>query len=424
MPVDQYNHPFSITLKEEELRNELARLRGTASFRFGFHFVQAFQQPWRIPLLPFTTPWLVYQLLRAPKHSNKKRRLKHRDCVMVFSSGSPRGLHVDRSEALLASLNNGTTQLIHVSTDYRMLEREEGDIIRFIMPGRKQSPGMKPGVWNKQCETILNCLIDVYAPKTFVFDGDFPYRGLLDVIQLRDGMNRFWIRESPNNHRISQLPLDGFETFDAVIHPSLSKVGDPDTNVGKSGSVFCNPIVGPLPVKDALHQRRLKIAPQTAQLVFFDLGAAHGHAETIANTLLADEGVLLLIRPGTNNRRLLNHPRTVLAYGMTYIESIGCADVAVLEPDQYSLHAALCTHTPTLSVLDESSTKSAVSEDAFQNGLPIIHLGTTLETSLVESAVHRLLDSSVQQQLREQMKSLNLNYDQESLVRFLMELHS
>lgn len=420
--MDQYNHPFTSSLKEEELRDELARLRGTASFQFGNHFVQAFKQPWRIALLPLTTPLLIYRLLKAPKQGNTLRQLHHRDCVLVFSTDSPRGLHVDRGEALLASLSNATTQRVHVSTDNRMFEGTDEDTVRFIMPGRKQSPGMSPRVWNKQCETILNCLIDVYSPKTFVFDGDFPFRGLLNVIKLRDGMNRFWVRESPKNHNISQLPLDGFETFDAVLHPSLTKASDPDTNVGKSGSVFCNPIVGPLPSEEALRQRRLKLAPLTSQLIFCDLGSSRAHGEVVIDALLADDSVRLLLRPGTKNRRLLEHPRTVLAHGMNYIESIGCSDAAVLDPDQYSLHAALSTQTPTLSVLDESTTKSASSEHAFQKGLPIIHLDSTMDVALVKTAVHRLLDAAVQQQLREQMESLKLNYDQTPLVKFLMEL--
>ena len=422
--MDQYNHPFTSTLREEELRDELARLRSTASFQFGFHFVQAFQQPWRILLLPFTTPMLIYRLLKAPKHTNKTRQVEFRDCVMVFSSDSPRGLHVDRGEALLASMGGATTQRIHVSTDSRLLESINEETVRYTIPSRKQSPGMSPKIWNKQCETILNCLIDVYAPKTFVFDGDFPFRGLLNVIQLRDGMNRYWVRESPNNHKISQLPLDGFETFDAVIHPSLTKANDPDTNVGRSGSVFCNPIVGPRPHGEGRDNRRKKLAPPTSTLVFFDLGSANTHAESISNILLADDSVRLLIRPGTNHRKLIEHPQTVLAHGMTYIESIGCADVAVLEPDQYSMHAALCTQTPALSVLDEPSTKAAVSEHAFQDGLPIMHLDDGMDDGLVETAVHRLLDSGVQQQLREQIKALNLNYDQTPLVNFLMDLHN
>jgi len=343
---------------------------------------------------------------------------------MLFSSDSQRGLHADRGEALLASLSNTKIQRVHVSTDKRMLAYTDENTVRFLLPGRKQSQGMSPKVWNIQCETILNCIIDVYGPKTFVFDGDYPFRGLLNAIQLRDGMNRFWVRESPNNHKISQLPLDGFETFDAVLHPSHTKTSDPDTNVGRSGSVFCNPIVGPIPTTEALHQRRLKLASSTSKLIFFDLGSAHQHAEAIVNTLLADDSVMLLIRPGTNYRKLIEHPQTVLAHGMTYIESIGCADVAVLEPDQYSLHAALCTKTPTLSVLDEPSTKSAVSEQSLEEILPIIHLDSMLDDELINTAVHRLLDANVQQQLREQMESLNLNYDQTPLVNFLMDLHN
>jgi hypothetical protein len=421
--VDPYNSPVTSSLKEEELKEELARIRNTASFQFGFHFVQAAQRPWKILALPVTTPLLLFKLLRKKKKQKRKSPLKLRDCILVFSTESVRGLHHDRSEALIGNLSNRTTQLIHVTTEANIPNGSDKTVLRYTIPSRAVTKNMSAKVWNQQCETMLNCILDVFAPKTFVFDGDYPFRGMLNAISIREGMNRYWIRESPNNHKISQLPLDGFEIFDAILHPSITKTTDPDVNIGRSGSIFCNPIIGSTPQKEDREAFRSLHTSDNVQLIFVDIGPTLPIADLVISSLQAQENLRLLIRPQGHPKSLLSHPKTVVAHDLSYAEALAYADAAVLYPDQYSLHTAINAQTPTLSIFNSSSTKSGVSEPDFAGDLPLIHLDQSLDEKLILEAIQRLIDPAVQLQLKQQLSEVAFSYDQQKLTNFLMQLH-
>ena len=421
--MDKYNDVVSLSRKEEVLRDELRRVRSTASFQFGYHFVQAFQRPWRLLLLPITVPLLLMRIARRGYEPPTPPERYIRDCVVVFSSESMRGLHFDRCEALLETMNGADTQLIHVSTDGHGYKTSTGDVVRFSLPSRRYSESMNPKVWNRQCEVFLNCILDIYAPKTFIFDGDYPFRGLLNAIELREEMNRYWIRESPHNQNITKLPIDGFEIFDAVLHPSLTKTNDPDTNVGSSGTVFCNPIVPKKPEDAFISTIREKMNVKTSQLIFFDLGPSHSKADDIARQLLLHPNVTLLVREHLKSNFILNHERTRITHGLSYADAVHIADAVVIFPDQFSVHVALMAAKPVLSLHGPSPTKRAISEDLLEGELPLLFIEDHLDERLVTAAVQRLLDQDVQQQLIERIQGMNLIYDSPKLANFLFEYH-
>ena len=422
--MDEYNTPISLSRKEELLREELDRIRQTASFRFGNHIVRAIETPWRIILLPFTLPKLMLMIFLEHKTTRPEPSFIMRDCIVVFSSNSKRGLHYDRLEALLSHFHSSNTQLIHVSIDARNALSNERNVVRYMLSGRHHIKGMKPKTWNTKCETLLNCLFDIYAPKTFIFDGDYPFRGLLDAIKHRPEMNRFWIRESSNNHKISHLPTSGFEIFDAIIHPSLSKESDPDVHVGRSGSIFCNPIVHrTVSAYDAASFRE-KHLTSGGQLVFFDIGPDDPLADEIANVLLAQESVTLLVRNGHCSSAILNHPRCITLTTMRYYEALKASDAAVLYPDQYSIHTAFATNTPTLSILDSHNTARSLSEDLLTEELPLMCIDSTLDAGLMKTALQRIIDKEVQNQLAGRMSDFMVDYENNKLSSYLMDLHS
>ena len=421
--MDEYNVPTSPSRREEELRDELRRIRTTASFQFGFHFVDAVKRPWRLILLPLTTPWLVFKLVRTKKVPKKTEQRVVRDCIVVFSAESTRGLHFDRAEALLGSFSDQTSQLIHVSTDDRGYRPSDSNVIRFGIPSRRHSKNMSPTVWNRQFEIHMNGILDVYSPKTFVFDGDYPFRGMLNSIEFRPEMNRFWIRESPNNHKISKLPLQGFEDFDAILHPSLSKTSDPDGNVGRSGSIFCDPIVPRIPNNRGIPSLLTTSVDPSKQVVFFDLTPSIPYCEKIARHLLKRDDVVVLVRENMTIKSVLASPKVRIGHGMEYAQLIQMADVAVLYPDQFSVHTSFLMKTPALSVLSENITKHSISEETIDIDLPMIYLDDSLDDLLISKAIERLLDKDVQSQVINRIEAMDPAYDGTKLVEYLMDLH-
>ena len=422
--MEDYNIPTTLSRKEELLQSELNRIRQTASFKFGNHFVRALERPWRIPLLPFTIPLLMFKILRDSKSTNNIATRSTRHCVVFLSSASVRGLHFDRIEALIAKMRDPDLQIIHVTTDEMFVTASRKNVHYYMFPERAKLNGMNPKLWNTQCEVFLNSIFDIYSPKTFIFDGDYPFRGMLNSMESRQEMNRFWLRESSLNYKISSLPGDAFEVFDAIIHPTLRKKTDPDTNIGRSGSIFCNPILSALPEKSQIDLFRSKELPDECQLIFFDVGKREDLAERIGLELLSNENVYLLVRENMRIRSVLDHPRTLSRPRVTYCEALSVCDAAVIYPDHFSVHTAFFTRTPALSILEEGKTISSLQEEFGGEDIPLLYLDSFTNDGIIQSSVNRLIDQNVQLQLVARMEEFAFNDDTGSLTQLIMEHHA
>lgn len=422
--MEDYNHPFTLTRKEELLQGELIRIRQTASFKFGNHFVKALERPWMIPLLPFTIPLLMIKILRDGKNTPDAVTRSTRHCVVFFSSASVRGLHFDRIEALIAKIDDPELQIIHVTTDEMFVTSSRKNVHYYMFPERAKLDGMDPKLWNFQCEIFLNTIFDIYLPGTFVFDGDYPVRGMLNAMEPRMEMNRFWLRESSLNYKISSLPGVAFEMFDAIIHPTLKKKTDADTNIGRSGSIFCNPIVSALPEKSQVDLFRKKELSDGSQLIFFDVGKREDLAEKIGLELLSNENVYLLVRENMRIKSVLNHHRTLSRSRMTYCEALSVCDAAVIYPDHFSVHTAFFTRTPALSILEEGKTIHDLQEEFGGKDIPLLYVDSLTNHGIIQSSVNRLIDKNVQLQLMERMDEFGFTDDTASLTQLIMRHHA
>ena len=422
--MEEYNLPTTLSRKEEILQGELTRIRSTASFKFGNHFVKALERPWRILLLPITLPLLMWKLFREDKNLKVDTNKKTRNCVVMFSTSSSRGLHFDRCEALISHFNDSELQIVHITTEGLGVRNSRKDIQYYIFPERTNIVGMNPKLWNTKCEVFLNNILDIFSPKTFIFDGDYPFRGMLNAIESREEMNRYWIRESSQNFKTSSLPVDGFELFDAIIHPTLSRTPDSDRNIGRSGSIYCNPILTRPPSESEREMYRLKHISKGCQLIFLDVGKRDELAENIASHLLLREDVYLLVRRNMCIRTVLDHPRTIIASDLNYSQAIGVSDAVVLYPDHFSLHAAFHSERPTLSVFDDAKTIENLNEEFDTEDLPSLYLDSTTNDNLVLTAIDRLLDLTVQEQLKQRMSEFNIDYDTQNLVDLIITQHS
>lgn len=422
--MEEYNLPTTLSRKEEILQAELTRIRSTASFKFGNHFVKALERPWRILLLPITLPLLMWKLFREDKNLKVDTNKKTRNCVVMFSTSSSRGLHFDRCEALISHFNDSELQIVHITTEGLGVRNSRKGIQYYMFPERTNIVGMNPKLWNTKCEVFLNNILDIFSPKTFIFDGDYPFRGMLNAIESREEMNRYWIRESSQNFKTSSLPVDGFELFDAIIHPTLSRTPDSDRNIGRSGSIYCNPILTRPPSESEREMYRLKHISKGCQLIFLDVGKRDELAENIASHLLLREDVYLLVRRNMCIRTVLDHPRTIIASDLNYSQAIGVSDAVVLYPDHFSLHAAFHSERPTLSVFDDAKTIENLNEEFDTEDLPSLYLDSTTNDNLVLTAIDRLLDLTVQEQLKQRMSEFNIDYDTQNLVDLIITQHS
>lgn len=423
MPVEEYNLPSVLSRKEENIHNELNRIRSTASFKFGNHLVKSLERPWKIFLLPITIPLLLWNIFRQDNTPYLSTKRNTRNCIVLFSSSSARSLHFDRCEALISHLDDSELEIVHVTTEESQIRNSSKNIHYYVFPERMNMAGMNPKLWNAQCENFLNTIFDLFSPRTFIFDGDYPFRGMLNAMELRGEMNRYWIRESSRNFKISSLPVDGFELFDAIIHPTLSKTSDSDRNIGSSGSIYCNPILSRPPSETEIELFRLKNVPEGCQLIFLDVGGKSELSKKIASLLFADKRVYVLVRENMRIRSILDNPRTIVATDLNYSQATSISDAGILYPDHFSLHAAFHSQQPTLSIINERKAIDNLMEEFDTDDLPLLYIDSNTSDNLIRSAIERLKDAEVQNQLKERMSEFDLVYNTQSIVDLIINHH-
>ena len=140
--------------------------------------------------------------------------------------------------------------------------------------GPKYFKGMSSEEWNALLEEELSVCFETHRPSMFLFDGAFPYRGMLRAIQGRNSIQKMWMRRG-TFRKGSSIPVDSIEHFDAVIHPEDSVdtvVEDVEHNIEV---MTCPPIVM-LDSEELLSKEKARSRlglPQDAIVVYVQLGA-------------------------------------------------------------------------------------------------------------------------------------------------------
>jgi len=92
------------------------------------------------------------------------------------------------------------------------------DFATYHLAGKYKHNDMDSSTWNMLVEEMLTLVLETHNPKFFMFDGAFPYRGMLNSIYGREEITRIWMRRGMFR-KGSSIPVDSIEYFDLIIHP-------------------------------------------------------------------------------------------------------------------------------------------------------------------------------------------------------------
>lgn len=422
--MDEYLEITRTSKREENLRNEVERLRSSFSFQFGNIFVQSFERPITLPLLPFRIiGFLMKKAFGKKDHVTLPTKIT-RNCVVGYSADSDRGIHFNRMERILSELRTHDIETVHITNDreIRSFKKIESHSL-YSIPPRIEFENMIPRTWNKQVEQIVSGILDTFHPRTILFDGDYPFRGILNAISLRPEMNRFWIRESLLNFKTSTLPVDGFDTFDAIVHPSMTRRDDPDTIIGNSGTIFCNPIVGKPEQAASLLRLRLSMLQSENKLVFVQLSKRIKNSELVFQEILSNKGCKILCVSNQIPKSYRHHERVVVSNALSIDEAICVADLCLISPDFYNLYSCFNQEKPTLCITESKSHIDSINREFGTNKLPIILVDDVTDSSYLSDGIERLFNSDLQEQLSQRMKEYQLLDGTSQLCNYLRRLH-
>ena len=86
----------------------------------------------------------------------------------------------------------------------------------YHLAGRYMHKDMTATQWNGLVEDMLHLIFDTHRPKWFMFDGAFPYRGMLNAIASQPTMQKWWMKRGSLKAKKS-APIDSASFFDEII---------------------------------------------------------------------------------------------------------------------------------------------------------------------------------------------------------------
>ena len=215
------------------LERDVQRLRNSASFRLGKHVTKAIRKPWKAPLLLFTLPWLMLNIglellgRKKPVHlTNYNGEIKNfspNNTVLMFPTNGVGFGHFTRMLAVAKRMKklDPELEIVFFTTMPTLHLLKPYGIVAHHISGPKYFKNMETSEWNVLLEEELTLCIETHRPKQFVFDGAFPYRGMLRAIKSKP-MEKIWLRRGMFRKNATSIPVDSIEHFDAIVRPGDS----------------------------------------------------------------------------------------------------------------------------------------------------------------------------------------------------------
>lgn len=220
-------------------QRQITRLRESISFRLGRHITIAIEKPWRIPFLPITFPifMIMLGLERLGRRPQKTIEIEYPEQVTEVSKVAEKIFIPENAVVFFPTNGVGFGHFTRLYSVARRLRKSdpECEIIFFTtMPtlhipysegyttyhlsGRKKDGKIDASKWNMLVEEMMTLVFETHKPRAFVFDGAFPYRGMLNAIKDSLVPNKIWVRRGMFK-KGSKIPVDSIQHFDLIVHP-------------------------------------------------------------------------------------------------------------------------------------------------------------------------------------------------------------
>ena len=228
---EEYTTSLHMAIKQvDRQKREIFRLKNSVTYRLGEHLTDAIRRPWKLLILPITFPCYSFLLgleklgLKSPKIgslTDGSSVNESKNCVLLFPTNGVGFGHFTRMYAVGKAIRKHSpeTEVIFF-TPMPTLHVPYVDRLSNISHGWKiqDSDDMSSSEWNGLVEEQLQMILDSHNPKLFMFDGAYPYRGMLNAIRRKTRMSKIWMRRGMIK-KGSKIPVDSIEFFDTVIHP-------------------------------------------------------------------------------------------------------------------------------------------------------------------------------------------------------------
>ena len=443
-PVDGMDMEESLgrlLLKENRHYREVRRLRSSLAFRIGTTIVNSIKFPPRILILPFTLFYVAFNwgLERIGKKKfvadgQQSYVVNQRRSIVMFPTNGVGFGHFTRLLAIAKRMKSKDPELeiVFFSTMSTMHLLKEHDIIGYRIPGRKEYQDSSTSTWNVILEETLSLVFAAHRPNLFVFDGAFPYRGMLNTIKNKSNLTKVWVRRGTFKKNATNIPSDSLKHFNHIVRPKDSVQSDVSKEVLYDVEVsHCEPIVFLNPEELYTRQEarhRLGIG-ENMFVVYIQLGAGNINSigsivDHCVSYLTAKKNIHVVIGESMIGSRLLvegeriqilrDYPNSIYFNGF---------DCSIIAGGYNSYHEVVHHQLPSICI---PNTKTGMDDqlaraNAAASCDAMIVLSETSPNSL-EEALDEILDPLRRDQFVSSMKNLTLPNGADEVADFFIEM--
>ena len=282
----EYTASLHLAMKQAERHErEIHRLKNSVTYRLGEHLTASARRPWKLLFLPLTFPYHSFLLglekigMKAPPNSaliGENSNTNREDCVVLFPTNGVGFGHFTRMYSVAKAIrrHSPSTEVIFFTPMPTLHIPYIEDFPTYHIAGKYKFQNMSSTQWNGLIEEQLLMIFDTHKPKMFMFDGAYPYRGMLNAIRREPSMKKMWMRRGMFK-KGSKIPVDSIQFFDTILHP-----GDAITTQerGVEHSVEVKHVPPILLVKEeemfSKEEARSRLGvPQSAEVWYVQLGA-------------------------------------------------------------------------------------------------------------------------------------------------------
>lgn len=191
----------AMTVRERQLSDELQRIRSTYSFQLGLLLTETFvRKPWRILLFPFLFVALNLRFLRQRNQNTTGTDGEHqsstdRNCVLLFPTSEEGIASLERCGLIAKEwVVEHQRKVVVISSHPEAKRYLPADAIVYPIKDPKKEKQHQRGEWNARCENLLSSILETYRPANALFDGPFPYRGVVNIAEYYPNTVWCWLR--------------------------------------------------------------------------------------------------------------------------------------------------------------------------------------------------------------------------------------
>lgn len=277
----------------------------------------------------------------------------------------------------------------------------------YHLTGRKHFDGMEPSTWNGMCEEMMRTVFRIHRPQAFIFDGAFPYRGMLNAINSRPDMLKIWMRRGMNKSSAKNIPVDSVRHFDLMLSPGDSFQTNDGDDVVKS--IVTGPItlIDEDELLDSTVLRSRIGVPEDCILAYVQLGAGRINdinseiGITLDEILSYDSAYVVIGESMIGERIRFQGDRVRILRDFPNAIFFNSFDFAVIAGGYNSFHEVLRYGTPSICYPNLNTGKDdqlGRSREAEKAGAMIVVKNRTRKT--IKESINRIMDPAYREEMR------------------------